>query len=222
MRIERLFPPPRGGKILLWTTPLARVPTPNSPDAWNEFPVSGWSFLAMMTETAYYLSGASAEHLNFDAGDDATIVLDPESQFTSFLVTGPQAKRSDTLNELNNRGILVVSAPADLGQWNILAKTKEGTERKYGFSLNAPKSEMIATRLDRSELDVLFGKDPKGKPNYQIAENVGQIKSIMDIRTYGLEIFPWIMAFILLIVTLENVLANTFYRERTAPRAATA
>ena len=35
---------------------------------------------------------------------------------------------------------------------------------------------------------------------------------------YGYEVFPWLMFLILMIVTLENFLANTFYKEAPAAK----
>ena len=51
-------------------------------------------------------------------------------------------------------------------------------------------------------------------------EDAKTLKDMADTARYGYEIFPWLMILILIVVTLENVLANTFYKE--SPRPATA
>ena len=114
-------------------------------------------------------------------------------------------------------GLLLVASPGDVGQWRVLAQSKDGPPVKMGFSVNPPRGEIQTTVLDTRDLDTLFGK---GK--YQLADDATSLILAVGSIRYGREIFPWIMALILLLVTLENLLANTFYRERTAatPRVA--
>ena len=45
-----------------------------------------------------------------------------------------------------------------------------------------------------------------------------RIKEKEKLTRYGYEVFPWLMFLILMVVTLENVLANTFYKEAPAAR----
>jgi hypothetical protein len=64
---------------------------------------------------------------------------------------------------------------------------------------------------------VVFGKD-----GYLLAEDADAHKEKEKLTRYGYEVFPWLMFLILLIVTLENVLANTFYKEAPAAKTKTA
>ena len=43
-----------------------------------------------------------------------------------------------------------------------------------------------------------------------------------QLTRYGYEVFPWLMFLILMIVTLENFLANTFYKEASAAKTTAA
>jgi hypothetical protein len=45
------------------------------------------------------------------------------------------------------------------------------------------------------------------------------MRKVITVGRLGRELFPLLMLLILLVVTTENILANTFYRERTAPRS---
>src|SRR5262249_45554623 len=69
--LERTFKGPKTGRVLLWTTPLARRadrPIRNDRAAWNEFPLplgNNWSFLVLMNLTVPYLAGTSTDQLNF-------------------------------------------------------------------------------------------------------------------------------------------------------------
>ena len=80
-----------------------------------------------------------------------------------------------------------------------------------GFSVNAPRAESHFAPLEKQDLDVIFGKD-----NYKLAEDVQTLEKIVTLGRFGYEIFPWLMFLILIVVTLENFLANTFYKQ--APR----
>ena len=215
--IEGISAGQRPGKVLLWSTALSRRPEVNSAEAWNDFPSvgSGWPFVPITDQTAYYLAGAGAEKLVFEAGEDAALPLDPSRSYTAYSVIGPNAKAGERRADPVSGGLLMVSSPDEIGQWAVKAKAKDGPDGLLGFSVNPPRGEMQAARLDPRDLDVLFGK---GK--YQLAEDAAGLTHAMGVTRHGHEIFPWIMAAILLLVTLENLLANTFYREKV-PLAAT-
>jgi hypothetical protein len=81
-----------------------------------------------------------------------------------------------------------------------------------GFSLNPPRSESVMTRLEPAELDAMFGKD-----GYALADDANPLEKLIDVVRVGHEIFPWLMMLILMLVTAENFLANTFYKESPSP-----
>ena len=87
--VERTFKGPRTGRVLLWTTPLSRNWRRNAADAWNEFPVEGWSFLVLTNLTVPYMAGATSEPLTFEAGETVTLDLEPTVRYKSFSLTGP-------------------------------------------------------------------------------------------------------------------------------------
>ncbi len=60
---------------------------------------------------------------------------------------------------------------------------------------------------------MIFGKD-----GYLLAEDAAAHQEKEKLTRYGYEVFPWLMFLILMVVTLENVLANTFYKETPAAK----
>jgi hypothetical protein len=213
--LEKTFAGPKPGKVLLWTTALSRRADFRDSEAWNEFPnPEHWGFVVMLLQTAYYLAGSASQKLTFESGEDAILALDPTRQFSGYAVRGPTTKAN---GETIGPGMLLVGSPGEIGQWTVEAQSKIGPPQKIGFSINPPRSEMQTTLLDKADLDTLFGK---GK--YQLAEDANALTIAVGQKRFGREIFPWIMALILLLVTLENLLANTFYREKTTatPRVA--
>ena len=104
-----------------------------------------------------------------------------------------------------------------LGQWTVMAKDAENKQTQLGFSLNPPKTESQLSPLLPTDLDAIFGKD-----GYTLAEDAKTLQTAVEKIRVGNELFPWLMMLIMIIVTLENLLANTFYKEAGRPAPASA
>jgi hypothetical protein len=218
--LERTFNKgPKSGRVLLWTTPLARRPDVGGamsadPNGWNELP-SSWTFLAMVYQTVPYLAGLGNEELNFEAGESALLKLNPTERFTKFLVTGPDPKTKPRLIPSPSNEFLEVVDPPEIGIWSVKATTADNRDAMMGFSVNAPRTESQFTPLEKQDLDTIFGAE-----NYKLAEDAKKLTELVTIGRFGHEIFPWLMFLILLVVTLENFLANTFYKQTPAQKTA--
>jgi hypothetical protein len=195
--IERTFAGSKTGRVMLWTTPLSRVADQEDRAAWNELPSRGWSFVYLMFETVPYLAGTAGENLNYEAGQDVILPIDPTRRFSSYTVQGPGNPTPERHSPPISTPQLVIAAPQKVGQWT--------------FSVNPPESETRVKALATRDLDALFGKD-----KYALADDTESLKRVVAQGRVGRELFPWIMALILALVTAENFLANRFYRERVA------
>jgi len=217
--LERSFKGAKTGRVLLWTTPLARRPgtfnaARRDPDVWNEFPVESWAFLVLTNLTVPYMAGTANEQLNFEAGENVLLTLEPNTHYSNFTVTGPDEKTTERLIPSPSREFLEIDAPQAIGQWTINAKGVDNSVTTLGFSLNPPRSESNFEPLQKSDLDVIFGKD-----GYFLAEDAQSQNGQVAIIRLGHEVFPWLMFLILIVVTLENFLANTFYKESPKAKA---
>ena len=212
-----LFKGPRTGRVLLWTTPLARRPDSKAPDAWNEFPVEGWSFLVLTNLTVPYMAGATNQALNFEAGETVTLHLEPTVRYKSFSLTGPgQEGKPTPIPAPASRDSIEVPVPQQQpGQWTVKAMAEGDRPSVMGFSVNPPAAESKFRPVEKSDLDTIFGKD-----GYHLAEDEKALEKEEGIVRRGHEAFPFLMFLILIVVTLENFLANTFYKE--APRTGAA
>jgi hypothetical protein len=221
--LERTFKGARTGRVLLWTTPLARRTSLKDRAAnWNEFPSpsgNNWSFFGLMNLTVPYLAGTSGEQLNFEAGENAFLSLGQGAHYQSFLITGPDVKTTQSLTPTAQSDFLEILAPQMLGQWTVMAKNVDNRQARLGFSLNAPQGESQFKPLVAADLDTIFGKD-----GYALAGDAKTLQEKQGLIRVGNELFPWIMIVIMIVVTLENLLANTFYKEspRPAPAGAAA
>ena len=177
--IEREFKGPKTGRVLLWTTPLGarsrRWETPAAADSrsWNELPMTstGWAFLVLMNDTVPYLANAAGDKLDWEAGDNVLLKLDPTARFTNFSVTGPDQKTRPGVVPSPSSDFLAIDRPQEIGPWTVKAIAADKSERTLGFSVNAPEKESEFTIADKSQLDTIFGKD-----GYKLAEDEQSLK----------------------------------------------
>jgi hypothetical protein len=208
------------GRVLLWTTALARQPRQDL--AWNEFPIANWSWVQIMTQTIPYLSGNMGRKLAIEAGESVTLPVDPGLRLTDVNAQAPGQGQVRALGDLTPGRPLVVSTRATnlkpenmIGQWTVTATRPEGPPLALGFSVNPPLAESEIAPLASEELDPLLGKQA-----YTIADTFEGLMRDDTEGTVGRELFPWLMLFLLLLVTGENALANLFYRERAPANTA--
>jgi hypothetical protein len=215
--LERTFKGTRTGHVLLWTTPLSRRVARDEPGAWNELPLS-WAFVDILTQTIPYLAGTAGERLNYEAGQDAILTVDPSRRASNYIVQGPDPKISDRLAAPTNSDVLLIPSPSKEGQWKVEGKGPDGSQMKMGFSVNVSPLETQVVALKPNDLDGLFG----GKENYKIADSAEGLRTVIDKVRHGSELFPWLMLLILALVTAENLLANKFHRESPGARSTVA
>ena len=206
--IERSFKGNRTGHVLLWTTPLARRVSRDEPGAWNEFPQS-WAFVDVLSQAIPYFAGTSGERLNYEAGQDAILTIDPNRKASNYTVQGPDPKVTDRLSAPTTGDVLLIPTPQKAGQWTVKGTGPDGSQMKMGFSVNVPTTEAQVLSLKPNDLDTLFG----GKDNYKIAEDAKGLRAAIEKGRFGYELFPYLMLLILALVTGENLLANKFHRD---------
>ena len=99
-----------------------------------------------MNQTVPYLAGTANEQLNFEAGENVLLTLDPGARFQNFLVTGPDAEDHRVARPLGQQRFLEIVAPQMLGQWTVMAKDAENRQTRLGFSLNPPRPRASSPR----------------------------------------------------------------------------
>jgi hypothetical protein len=210
--LERAIKGPKAGHVLLWTTPLSRRADRTEAAAWNEFPNS-WAFVDIMNQTVPYLAGTASEQLNYEAGQDAVLTIDPSSKASSYSVLAPDAKTADRISAPTTSDILPIPSLQKEGQWKVEGKGPAGSDSHLGFSVNVSPLESQVVALKKDDLNGLFG----GKDNYQIANDAAELERAQTIGYIGYDLFPWLMFLILALVTAENLLANKFHRNVANP-----
>ena len=98
------------------------------------------------------------------------------------------------------------------GNYAVIGTDGDASTTLHKFSVNIAAEESDLTRISVSDLEAVLGKDAVVPQDRR--------RSIVETLNWDepLELFPWLMIALLLLLALENLLANRFYR-RAAPEA---
>ena len=132
----------------------------------------------LMNQTVPYLAGASNEQLNFEAGENVLLKLEPTARFTSFLVTGPDQKTKPRLVPSPSNEFLEIVAPPDLGPLDGQGDRRPTiATTTLGFSVNAPRGESQFDAAARSRTST-----PSSARTATLAEDVRRSQEDRDDR----------------------------------------
>ncbi len=192
------------GRAITMTTPVSDDP---NRDPWNLLPVvEPWPFVILAHEMMNYLVGSGNQELNYHPGETAVLELDPQRQFQSYVLTGPDGVDVRIAPDLKQQRLMVTSTDQP-GNFRVQAGgTADGMDR--GFSVNLSAEQ---TRLDRhadKDLAQLFGTFA-----YRVARSKDQIELNVSTGRVGRELFGMLILVAAVILGLEHVLANRFYKK---------
>jgi hypothetical protein len=216
--LERKFDRQKiSGRVLLLTTAFdAAHSTP--PARWHDYLQSSF-YLTLAKKVVGYLSG------DLDDGffnhlcrpqQPVLVTLPPEGRFPHYVLHGPglvgQAgliARGEGQNELR-LGQAVLP-----GNYTL---TSDDEKWKTGFSLNVPSEECRLTPVPSAQIEALFGPDSV----LPIGHNINFREALQGHWNQPVELLPWLMILLLLVLAVENLLANKFYRRVPQEAAETA
>lgn len=199
-----------GGKVLLLTT---RLDVPDTANPWNNyFATSENAFATAFPHVVMtYLCGSAADViLNHPTGRDLTLPVprrtdgDPPGKLR---LEGPGVSGRDAEFDLGERQTSVrIPAAKTLTPGNYAAATDRGD--RDGFSLNPPAEESNLEKVPAPAIEDLFG------PNSVIP--LGKDANLRDVLTtrfdQPVDLFPWLLILVLVLLAAEGVIANRFYR----------
>jgi len=193
------------GRVLTMTTPISDRP---NQDAWNLLPVGeAWPFVILANETASYLVGSAEQQLNYLAGQPAMIHLDGDQKRRTFLLTAPGDLQFSLTADLK-QNVLVVTSTDQAGNYRLQAGGRaEGVER--GFSVNLAMDQTRLDRVNEQQLGKFF--EPR---DYRLARTTEQLERDVSTARVGRELFPSLIVIVALLLGMEYVLANRFYRKQ--------
>ncbi len=174
---------------------------------WNILPnLSGpvWTYIAFADEMVRHLARDSDVQLTYAAGEQPVLRLDEQDVDREFLLQQPGFRQS-RLTLPAGESLLTIPDVSELGQYNL--KPADGaTAAVSGFSMNPPPGESDFTRASVEELDQMLGEG-----RYQVARSIGELQEEINIADLGRELFPLILAAVILFFVGEHFMANWFY-----------
>jgi hypothetical protein len=203
----------RMGRVLLFTTTFDEKREP----AWNDYLTAPTFYVVIAALATQYLTGDTEEpKLNFLSGRPPLVRL-PVSRksIISYTLHGPGDSISvNAAEEQNDLLLKQVVTPGNYALEALKGNDAPG-QRLAAFSVNMPAEESDLTRVPPAEIESLFGT----------AAIVG-IERRLPIRealaeqghwNEPIELFPFLMVLLLLVLALENLLANKFYKREEEP-----
>jgi len=192
------------GRALTLTTPVSDSPQENP---WNLLPVGeAWPFLILVNQMTDYLVGGGDPQLNYLAGQTVALPLDAEAAARrSYLLFTPGGLSFPVAVEPQRRR-LVVSATEQVGNYRLRSGgTQDGQE--FGFSVNYGPDQTRLDRLDDRELSNLFGP-----VHFRLARTQDQIDRDIRAGWIGHELDPPLIMIVAMILALELLVSNRFYK----------
>jgi hypothetical protein len=176
-------------------------------DPWNLLPTGPdpWPFLALANGIVDYLVGAGGTQLNYHAGQTAILYLSPQEQVPNYVLDIPGATAvRQTLTP--GQTDLAVTTTEALGNYRVRAGG-QGRRLDRGFSVNC--SSAIS---DLAQVDTEVIRDALGKDRVQFARSQQEIEVRVGQGRVGRELFPTLAILLAIVLGVEQLLANRFYR----------
>jgi hypothetical protein len=194
------------GRVLLFTTPLdARHLAIEHP--WNDYLKTSF-YLVLVNKTVGYLAG-DAEEASFNHLSGGTVFLDltGKPRSSTYTLQGPGLSATESMvTRGEGEGQLALTQAVTPGNYTLLSGDGK---RVASFSVNIPPAESQLTRVPSEQIDALLGDKailPVGRSPASLHE------ALQGHWAQPVELFPWLMILLLLVLAVENLLANKFYR----------
>jgi hypothetical protein len=197
------------GKVVLFTTPLdfrTLDPANRYAPLWTNIwpPFSSFGFI-LIDRVSRYLGGeVDVPELNFRCGQTPQVRV-PAPLEPPYTVSGPGLAGPE--RNLQTPTSPLVAVPQAVAPGNYLVLDGKG-QAAAGFSLDVSAAESDLERVPVEELEAVLGQGA--------VLEVGRAVTLSDVigklRPPPIELLPYLMMALLLILTVESLLANRFYR----------
>jgi Aerotolerance regulator N-terminal len=197
------------GRVIQLTVPMGL----GSNDRIHNY-ASTWFYLVLVNEAIRTLVGDSEDQsFNFTAGQGVVVKLPPEGKPGAiYYLSGPDVSATDALIRREEGQPYFRFGPEKTGTAGNFTVQSEDGKWSDGFSINAPVEESNLDRLPPEAIAELFGADALAA-----ADKKRDLAEILSGRfTQPIELFPFLMILLLLVLAGENLLANKFYRRKRA------
>ena len=203
--IERVI---GSGRVLVMTTPVTEYGNASGKGTWwnalfTGNPVPAWMLVNGMVS---HLVQTDAGSLNIEIGQPASFGNDLREFPESYQVFTPKADRRPTdINTLDGSRIRFRFTDYP-GHYRIKGRLNREVIMR-GFSANLQQSATDLTRITPDKLDTFLGPD-----RYQVATQESEIQRQQGATRRGQEFFPLAMLMALVVMAVEYLMSNRFYK----------
>ncbi|MEX2173240.1 MAG: BatA domain-containing protein [Pirellulaceae bacterium] len=193
------------GRVLTLTTAISDPPRPKGYEAWNRLATGedAWPYLMLVNEMLLHLVGSGEMRLNLQAGETAVLPNDESLYPPRYQLFTPLEQPQDVSAR---DGRVTVRFTENPGAYRLRGQ-KDGPLVR-GFAVNLAEQTSDLARLEADKLDELLGKG-----RYQLARNQDEIDRAVGNDRIGSEFYPLLATLVALVLGLEHVLANRFYKK---------
>ena len=213
--LERGVPDPNDknkvkGKVILLTT---RLDTPPGTEPWHDYWESEGStwFAVFPWLLERYLAGDTADaNFNYQTGQIVTVPLPKGGvpRGLKVVIEGPGITSENDLMEVGDRQIELRVGPPRTNQPGNFKLSVEAAKWMDGFSLNVPAEESTLEKVPVETIEDLTGKDSV----VPLDKNRDLRDAIAGGGKHPIDLFPWLLIAVLLLLAVEGLVANRFYR----------
>lgn len=203
--LERTFGRSQRGRVLLFTTAAHYRPE----SYWTEFPRS-WAYLAMVNQMSRHLAGIAEVVLNYTAGQNASLDLNPAEPIALLALSAPDGQVERMT--VDPKESMVVLPPARMVGHYRLQAAESGSKFLRGFSVNAMESESDLTPVATDDLLALLGPE-----RATVTRDPDSLTVAIDESRIGRELFPWIVTLVVIALAAESYVANRFHGPEAVP-----
>lgn len=213
--LERGVPDPNDdnkikGKVILLTT---RLDTQAGAEAWHDYwETEGSTWFAVFPWLLErYLAGDTADaNFNHPTGQVVTVPL-PKGGVPRGLkvaIDGPGITQDNDLMDVGERQIELRVAPPRTNEPGNFELSVAAAKWRDGFSLNVPAEESTLEKVPVEAIEELAGKDSV----VPLDKNRDLRDAIAGGGKHPIDLFPWLLIAVLLLLAVEGLVANRFYR----------
>lgn len=194
------------GRVLVMTTPISDPLNVRGRPAWNRLPtaIDPWPYWMLMDTMFRYLAQQGESRLNYEVGQPVSLTVPDDSGTSRYQLFVPTGVWQDVTAARNRVTLQFADVP---GTYRL----RSGRGDDQGFSMNLPTDATRLERIDVESLDRWFGPD-----GYRLARSRAEVNRDIGEARIGHEMYPWLLVLLVLLLTLEHVLANRFYSRRSS------
>lgn len=196
------------GRVVTITTPISEPTEMPDEQRWNLLTIgtNAWPFVVLANGITQYLIGRDTP-VNYLAQESATVRLDPLKRFETYLVTRRNSDAAPLRLAADlKRNVLTVPITDAVGNYRVQAGgSDDGID--LGFSVNLPADGDSLRRVDPEHLNKLFADVP-----HETLKKFSELKRTANPDRSGRELFPILICTVAVVLGIEQVLANRFYK----------